>query len=410
MATKYKATIERECWKQHVCLGCGSTYRYRLRRKCTGQGSTERLAEEKALIAIDKTLKNDVESQPCPTCGLVQPDMVGDAQVAGHGCLLVVLAIAMAIIGFIAALYDAGSATLPWIGVGVYVLGVLLHIPIARHNPNKDLEANRAKAEAEIQKGMLRLDKPGSGGPALEASAAQDPGGSRVPAFLIMLVGIAVLPIAEVVRLSSGWPRNSNCYPMVVGPGDQPTLYLPDKVESVKGLWNARTAVTVMNAKELGLTDPRLESSSKDSKWGSIIFGKRVSAQESQMWTKVKLPNAADLAGRTLQLRVNMDVAFPAKHGFHFEDEEKSFERAFELQLAAPHAGQTYRSLWWGGGLGGGIMVLVGSALLVIRARKTKKAALPSNAIPMEDAEAEPVQEALPAEMDDEPPQVLPAD
>jgi hypothetical protein len=229
---------------------------------------------------------------------------------------------------------------------------------------------------------------------------------------MIMLVGIALLPTGEVVRLASGWPRNPNCYPMVVGPGDKTRLYLPNKIESVKGLWNGRSTATVVNAEELGLTNPQLDCSSNDKTWGVFIGGKGSwGTSTSQLWSDVKAPSDENIAGKTLQVRIKMDVKFPAKHGLlRFEDEERPYEDVFELQIATPLAGRTYRNLWWGGGLGGGILVLVGSALLLIRARKTKKAALPSKAIPLEDEDAGPVDEVLPAEDGDEPPQVLPAD
>jgi hypothetical protein len=410
MATKYKATIERECWKQHVCLGCGSNFRYRMRRKRTTQGPTERIAEENARKAIAAALKDDVDLQPCPTCGLVQPDMVGDAQATGHGLVLIILVILMGMVLIVALIASTGTAAVPWIGVGLCFLGVLAHYWIARRNPNKDLEANRTKAEAEIQKGTLKLEKAGHGGPTLDDSPARPKGGSRAPAFLLMLLGIALLPSAEVMRLASGWPRNHNCEPMVIGPGDQPTLYLPSKVKSIKGLWNAQPAVTVVNAEEVGLADARLDSSSRNRTWGGVIFGKSVRAEDSQLWTKVELPSDETLAGKTIQLRINMDVKFPAERGHGFEDEEKSFEDSFELHLASPRAGRTYRLLWWGGGLGGGILVLLGSIWLMVLASKAKKAALPSKAIPLEEEEAEAPEQALPAEDDDEPQEVLPAE
>ena len=48
MAEKCKASVELECWKEHVCVGCGCTFRYLMKRKQTGEGPTEKAAEEAA--------------------------------------------------------------------------------------------------------------------------------------------------------------------------------------------------------------------------------------------------------------------------------------------------------------------------------------------------------------------------
>jgi hypothetical protein len=335
--------------------------------------------------------------------------MVGDTLATLHGVVLVLLIILMGIVLVIALVANTGTAAVPWLGVGIGVLGVLAHIWFSRINPNKDLEANKTKAAAEVQKGVLKLDWASSTGPMLDEAQARPTHGKRAMALGLMLVGIALLPTGEIVRMASGWPKNGDCEPMVIGPGDQPKLFLPSKVKSIKGFWNGQATVTVLNADELGLANPRLECSTNTKTWGGIIFGKSVRAEDVNLWTIVNLPSTDNLSDKIVRLRVNMDVNYPAERGHGFENEEKSIEDTIELHLASPHAGRTYRLLWWGGGVTGGILILLGSVWLIVQATAIKKTALPSKAIPME--EDVPVLEPVrPGEDDDEPQDVLPVE
>jgi hypothetical protein len=52
-------------------------YAYELVRKISGTGGTAAKAEANARSAVERALERDVDMQPCPTCGLLGPDMVG---------------------------------------------------------------------------------------------------------------------------------------------------------------------------------------------------------------------------------------------------------------------------------------------------------------------------------------------
>jgi hypothetical protein len=75
MATKSTCSVEIECWKEHTCVGCGTVFRYRMKRKRVGEGPTEKAAEIAARQAMMTDVAQAVEMQPCPACGLYQPDM-----------------------------------------------------------------------------------------------------------------------------------------------------------------------------------------------------------------------------------------------------------------------------------------------------------------------------------------------
>ena len=84
MAKTYTSTIAVSCWKEHTCIRCGAVYAYEFVRNIKGQGSTEAKASLKAQAAADKAIRRDVDMQPCPTCGLYQPDMVGQQRARRH--------------------------------------------------------------------------------------------------------------------------------------------------------------------------------------------------------------------------------------------------------------------------------------------------------------------------------------
>src|SRR5262245_1975374 len=84
MAKNYTATIEAKSWKEHTCAACGATYSYLLQRKVTGTAGNPQRAEELARKKVGPTLEKEVDLHPCPTCGLMQPDMVGQQRAKKH--------------------------------------------------------------------------------------------------------------------------------------------------------------------------------------------------------------------------------------------------------------------------------------------------------------------------------------
>src|SRR5436853_504400 len=85
MATTYTSTIEVNVWKEHTCAACGGVYRYLFKRKKSGQGRSPDAARAAAQAAVVKALAHEVDLQPCPGCGLYQPDMIGTRKARRHG-------------------------------------------------------------------------------------------------------------------------------------------------------------------------------------------------------------------------------------------------------------------------------------------------------------------------------------
>jgi hypothetical protein len=216
-------------------------------------------------------------------------------------------------------------------------------------------------------------------------------GVGRSIAFGLLLVGTAAAGSAEIVRLLAGWPLNSACDPVVIGPGDTAFVYLPDKVTSIKRLWNGRASVALINAQELGQAQI-LQAEGKKDTWSRLIWGKDTKPHDTWLWTRVTVPEADALAGKQLELRITLEVKYPASQGaLSFQDQYQTFEHTALVSLASPRAGLHYLLLWWGGGAAGGILVLLSGLLLRWLAKRRVSGAAPAKIIPIAEDEV-PIQ------------------
>ena len=116
MATTYTSTIEVNVWKEHTCISCGTIFRYLFKRKKTGQGGTEAVAEAAARKAVVDALANEVDMQPCPGCGLYQPDMIGNVRRRRHWYLFWAVVPVVALVLILALADVLAFSTAAWIG------------------------------------------------------------------------------------------------------------------------------------------------------------------------------------------------------------------------------------------------------------------------------------------------------
>src|SRR5262249_57393426 len=105
----------------------------------------ERAAEKAAEKAVVNALEHEVDMQPCPGCGLYQPDMVGTRRSRHHwwvfwcGLPVLLLVAFLALPGIDVLSFSAASWVLAFLAV---LLGVA-HLLVAVINPNAQLSANR---------------------------------------------------------------------------------------------------------------------------------------------------------------------------------------------------------------------------------------------------------------------------
>jgi hypothetical protein len=383
MATKYQATAKHKCWKKHICLGCGSTFRYHFERSTTATDArSKRDAAEAAERNLDRKLRDEVDLEPCPACGLYQPDMVASTRGCIHQVITIggVILIAPWLILGLFGVAGLTEITGLWIAFVLSAIAFLLQFVMAKKNLNRDPVANIALCEEKLKSGKMQLLKK-LGTPGC-APAPWSKGPTSVQWVVLVLLGLSTLaiPSAEYLRLAAGWPYNAHWSPGVVGPGDHTRFYLDGEIKSVKGLWKGKATARVVNAEELGLANVgQLATTTKNDSWGKIIFGKSTSSKSETPWVGIIMPDRADFAEKELQIQIHLDTEFPADSKGGFVDDEKSFEQTTTVKLArTPAAGSTYQGLYFVMGIGGVVVNLLLGLWLGATGRAISKLALPS--------------------------------
>ena len=302
MATTYKSTIEINVWKEHSCIGCTSRFRYLFKRKKTGQGGTPEAASAAARKAVINALEQEVDVHPCPGCGLYQPDMVGSRRSTRHWWVIAASWAALLLL-MILMLTDVLSASAAALAAAATcaVLG-LVHLLIDFNNPNRNLESNQQLAQQKVERGDLWIP-PGSKADAVSEAPAFGWSTAHAVAYVLFGLGLLALLSPEVLRLLHGWPANAVWYPQVAGPGDDPYIYFPNKITSVKGYWQGNVRAEVLNAAEVGLNAAQIGASSQTDNWGNTI---QIGSKESKTSTKT-LWAACQSAGQPPAGRQNLE-------------------------------------------------------------------------------------------------------
>ncbi|HTK77504.1 MAG TPA: hypothetical protein VL371_19725 [Gemmataceae bacterium] len=151
------STVWARCWKQHTCVECGSVYRYKIVREAGGESRNAASARQEAEEKLLRRLAREVDPNPCPNCGLIQPDMDGQGKARGHvlataaAALLLLPLVGLTFIGELSI--DEAARYAAAIAGGAAVA----HLVTALSNPNRDREANRRRAEAAVAAGRVEM-------------------------------------------------------------------------------------------------------------------------------------------------------------------------------------------------------------------------------------------------------------
>ena len=244
MGKTYTSTIEVACFKEHTCTCCGAVYSYNLQRTVKGTAATADKATANAQKLAARALEREVDMEPCPTCGLLQPDMIGQGRVKRHKTVFWIALVVFVLIVILRAAYVIQADVAIWAAVAACAAAAVALFLTDTADPNRNPEANRQVAEGRVASGAV-AHQPGKLVPGAQEAA-------RVPRTLVHKMTLAMLAVVvvmaaapEVVRLTRHWPLNSDCYPPVIGPGDQSRIYMNDKISSIKGYWRGRPNVTV---------------------------------------------------------------------------------------------------------------------------------------------------------------------
>jgi hypothetical protein len=428
MATNFTVSRTIECWKKHTCTGCGGEYRYKFVRKLQAQGGTERKALDALQKKIESAVGAEVDMRPCPTCGRVQPDMVGQEKATAHtvvGVLALLICIAPVVLG---ATYVLTGNVPTFLVAGVLGVAALLQILVAFENHNRNTDKNLDKLQKYLDDGSLEQVRAGDTsqmGPGIPLMR----GGVLIGLVLVLLsVVLALLPFG--FQTLNGLAFNADTKPDVISPGDEVKLYFTTRIDCAKNYWRsvsqeairknmpkmpgfniqlgeielpyAPPTVKIDNAAELGLPDLPIHASASDATWGQQMHVKNSQKHTHPwIWAKVTLPNDEKLAGKTIQLSVSLDVQYPSVSGDQFFTRTDNVQQTFSLNMARKGEGATYGMLWWIGLAGGPVLGLIG-ALVLRGSNSALKKSVPPPTVEVEDDEDDdangPATEGDPAE------------
>jgi hypothetical protein len=332
---------------------------------------------------LRRSLERDVDVYPCPTCGLVQPDMVARTKVPGHA-IITVFMLALLPCVILPAVYH--GITLHIAGLvcaGAAGVGALLHLLVAYRNPNRNRDANRERAKAEIERHRVEMVERGS-----MTDVSPPPRNLTVAhavALLATAAGAVLFLGPELVRRSTDLPVNSDLTPFVAGPRDEVRIDFPKDhdLHSVGQRWRATATAKLLNAAEVGAPEELAASSSMQDWCDGFTVHAGTEHACPDLWARVQLPDGDGVAGKTLRLQVSLDLVYPSDCGQSglsptYQNRAARVTREFTVRVAEAEDKAVYESAWWLAVVGGPLGILGGGAVLVWLALALRSRARPT--------------------------------
>ncbi len=376
MGKKYKVSIKVEGRKRHACAGCGGQFSYMLRRDVTGESRTPEKAAAQAQRLGDAELATGVDVHACPTCGLVQPEMIAGLRRSRFIWGMVIAAVGIGAAMILIPTHVTSIAGAAYVALGAAALGWLVCLSGALTNPNRYLEANRYASQEKVRSGELAVDQSPSTSPGLRIDEHGGLKASHVFGLALAAAAMVAAALPILASKSLGWTENDTCYPSVIGPGDTSRFYFGQQITAVNSYWSGSAIAKATNLDELGIGSLRLDVATKQSNWGDTISGKHVGNRTGAMWADVTIPSDERLAGKELKLELDVTATYPKAQGSEFNNELGQFHQATAVTLSPPGAGLLYWRLAWMGEtasllltLTAGVILLMGCSALAARAR-----------------------------------------
>ena len=385
MAKTYTTTIQVRCWKNHKCVGCEGSYAYEFARKITGTGNTEEKSSAAANKNAQTAIERDTDLHPCPTCGLFQPDMIGQRRAQKSWVVFWFALIAFGVSLILGGTDVVQFDKLTWVMTVIAGCAALALWKTSLWNPNSNVSANITRATAAVASGKI-MHHAGDGSRTVKHLASPPKSGFQMLSLVLLLGAVLAAAAPEIVRSSRGWPVNAEAYPPVVGPGDAMRIYMTEKIESIKSYWRGKADVQILDG---GRSFPASANTNQNN-WGMTINAKSSEkSSTSTPWVGVTVPDEASLAGKAVKCDIKLAVQFPHMQGSStFEVAAKVMQRNVSLNLAPRGAGASYVSLWWESTLTGIGLTLLCSIFLVKIARAYQRQAHPTKVFAADDAGA----------------------
>ena len=236
---------------------------------------------------------------------------------------------------------------------------------------------NQKRSHPNEKEVIVAVESPGSESavPA-RAGTLHDRMGRWLLAF--MGCGVALLPAAELVRLSHGWPLNPQCTPKVAGPGDSIIAYTGEVIDSMDGLWNGQVTARIVNAQEAGLPQQQLPASTKQRSWGNEL-----SYHPSCLWVRLEMPDDPSFANKSVEVQIDGQIVFPKRAEGFFINTRQNISHRMTLKTTTAHAGQVYSLAWYGGNIVGLLLMFSATLMLLLFSGKGKSGATKSVLVPL---------------------------
>jgi hypothetical protein len=308
VATVY--TLRYRCVKRLTCASCGCVYHVRREFTIDEKARTEEAAAKASTRRITRELELETNAVACPDCGLFQNDLVGSQLVQLHA-LITGISLACAIAWLIVASWTFARTT---IGVGLMFVGIATFLAqafAAFTNPNRLPAANRKASLALETEGNLYVTREGDRDNATPLVG---------PYTRWHTVGLIGLLVASLYMLTPAMTRGIGGSPFglsrTIAPGGELLVELPDRIESINGLWRGAAKITVRNASDFGKQPPTLSATSADTTWPTnLVIESGRDKVVPEVWVKLQAPNDPRIIGSTLNLKIELEVTYPTADG-----------------------------------------------------------------------------------------------
>src|SRR5262249_36545335 len=142
---------------------------------------------------------------------LIQPDMVAGKKILRHILFTALILPAIVLVIVPASYHGMPLDQAGMILAGVTAVAALGHLAAALANPNRDREANRERAAAEVAAGRVELVQAGQGIDLADPPATITLAHLVALAALVLAVPGFLAPV--IVRPADGWPLNPQLKP-----------------------------------------------------------------------------------------------------------------------------------------------------------------------------------------------------
>ncbi|MFO0928169.1 MAG: hypothetical protein U0736_14215 [Gemmataceae bacterium] len=354
--------------RQHTCYACGCEYRYPLHG-----GLLKNLEPAWA-----------TDTHPCPTCGLIQPDMVMWSKVAHP--LAACLGLFVLLVLLPASYSNTTSfGLLAEIGLVAFAVLALTHLATVFIDPNADRPANRELAQREVTGGKVLVVEPG------RADDWRTPPRNVGLLHLLALLPILAAPAAfyyckqHLSRTAA--PVNRELTPAVITPGERVTYKIDNlNLQAVDNAWRGTPVITVTNADALGIA-AQLPAEGSDRQWDTKLKVSFGTFSNAKLVPTIHFTVPADekLSGKVLKLHVELPIKYAYLGGFNpkalgtltFLDGATTISRTLDVRVVdvAGNRSQQETLLI---GLAAGLAAVVGGLVLSLLAVRLRRQAVPS--------------------------------